>query len=786
MADLMAQLPTIPPAITRVTPPGMRRGSSVVLMIEGRSLAGAQSVLFDAAGLTGTILSVKDLAEEVRPIRIGVDLGARVVQGKKQEAELEVKAAADVEPGIHWFRVQTPLGTSNLAALDVGTLPEVKEKEPKDSPGQGQLVVLPATLTGTLDRPGDVDTFQFDGRAGEDVVFEPTSSSLGSDLESVLVLRDAAGGELARAGDYTRRTESVLTFKLPADGKYTISISDLERRGGSGFFYRLNSGALPYVREVFPLGVRSGQSSEVAVKGSNLGDVRTMKVEAPARAEGWQTVSLRVKTPQGESLNKMKLAVGNEPEVMEREPNDSVAEAQPITIPASINGHIAKGKPGAPADEDYFRFQAKKGRHLVVEVAAARLGSPLDSLVEVLDAHGREIPQATARAVVETTLVLADRSSKTPDIRLASVTGINVNDYLMMGDELDQLIFVPDQPDIDLLVKNYAGQRLPLFNTSPQAHPSGSSVYKVRLFKPGEEFPPNGLPVFHLTLRNDDGGPGFGQDSRLDFTAPQDGEYVLHIKDVRGLEGEDFAYRLTVREATPDFVLTARPSNPNLPRGGRVPLRVTANRTLGYDGPIDIEVKGLPPSVTASAATILPGQDSTVVLLKASEDAPAKATAATPFQVVGRGKVDGRELVRVADADGPLRVVSLMPPADLVVTAEPKEIVLEPGKTAPLTLHCDRKNGFEGRVPYEIANLPPGVVVADIGFTGGFVNKEETSRTIYLRAEEWAQPISQPIYVLGTVESNASTQHASVPIPLKVFAKKVMAQAGEASAAPNR
>ncbi len=40
-ADLMAQLPTIPPAIMRVTPPGIRRGSSnasAAFIASGRSI----------------------------------------------------------------------------------------------------------------------------------------------------------------------------------------------------------------------------------------------------------------------------------------------------------------------------------------------------------------------------------------------------------------------------------------------------------------------------------------------------------------------------------------------------------------------------------------------------------------------------------------------------------------------------------------------------------------------------------------------------------------------------
>src|SRR5262249_18404204 len=151
---------------------------------------------------------------------------------------------------------------------------------------------------------------------------------------------------------------------------------------------------LTYANEVFPLGVRAGQSTEVTLKGSGLGDLRKVTVQAPSHVEGWRTLPLRVKTAYGESLNKVLLAVGREPEVMETEPNDSPAQARPISIPVTINGHIDNSKNESPADEDYFRFRAQKGQLLTIEVAAARLGSALDSVVEVLDATGHGIPRA--------------------------------------------------------------------------------------------------------------------------------------------------------------------------------------------------------------------------------------------------------------------------------------------------------------------------------------------------------------------------------------------------------
>lgn len=275
------------------------------------------------------------------------------------------------------------------------------------------------------------------------------------------------------------------------------------------------------------------------------------------------------------------------------------------------------------------------------------------------------------------------------------------------------------------------------------------------------------MPVFHLTWRNDDGGPDYGADSRLDFVAPTDGDYILHLKDVRGLEGPDFAYRLTIREASPDYRLRAEPENPNIPKGGSIPVTVTASRLRGYDGPIQIEVSGLPPGITASAATIPEGQDATVVLLSAAQNTSVEARPAR-FEIVGHASVNGHDLMRVADKDAALKVASVIPPPDLTVRAEPGQIALEPGKEVTVTLHVERQNGFKGRVPCYVQNLPPGIRVVNVGLNGVLVTESQTSRTFTLRAEEWAKPIHQSIYVVAEVESNSPTMHASTPLILTI------------------
>ena len=252
-----AEGPTIPPTVDRIWPVGMKRGTTATFTIDGRNLTNPRPVLFDAKGITAKVISLTDISEPKREIRLNVDTKAAVPEGKKQQAKVEVTTSPDVAPGIHWFRLQTPLGTSNAVALDLSALPEIPAQKRSDSGMPLQQVDLPATLIGTIQEPGEVHSYQFKGRASEELVFQVLAAPLGSALKSALILRDSTGKEVARAG-YGRKGDAVLTYKLPSDGVYTLSITDRERGGGMTHYYRLNAGALPYVTGVFPLGVRAG------------------------------------------------------------------------------------------------------------------------------------------------------------------------------------------------------------------------------------------------------------------------------------------------------------------------------------------------------------------------------------------------------------------------------------------------------------------------------------------------------------------------------------------------
>ena len=80
-----------------------------------------------------------------------------------------------------------------------------------------------------------------------------------------------------------------------------------------------------------------------------------------------------------------------------------MSHAQELAVPGGASGHI-----GHDGDVDFYRFRARKGERIVVEVYGRRLGSPIDSIVEVLERAGRPIPRAVLRPVDQTEVAFRD------------------------------------------------------------------------------------------------------------------------------------------------------------------------------------------------------------------------------------------------------------------------------------------------------------------------------------------------------------------------------------------
>ena len=745
---LGAQVPH--PYLTTISPVGGSRGKTVTVMIEGVNLSGATAILFDKPGVSGEIvLNAETARTEPGP---STDPTRRFEGDRAVRNRLQVKVTIDpaASPGEYQLRLVTPLGTSSANPFLVGALPETVEREENDQSSRAQPLTLPTTVVGEMQTVGDRDHFRFNARAGQELVFEVVASVFGSRLDAVLTLTDQTGQTLATSATARGRRDALLAHRFAESGLYTLQLTDYEQRGmgkPNEFGYRLNIGELPVITGWFPLGLRQGTSTTISLRGHNL-STRQLKLDAPVQDDWSPVVSYRPDRPKQMAdlpIDEIRLPLGTTPEVMATATASSRATAQAVSWPVTINGQLDAGP------EAWYRFRARRGQSLTLEVVAERFGSPLDSVIEVYDSRGQLVPRALLRCVFETTQTLNDRDSRSRGIRLLSWNGLQPEDYLLVGNELLQIEVLPKGPDEDVFFKNVSGQRIGFLDTTPEAHAVNTPIYKVSIHPPEAVLPPNGMPQVKLYYRNDDGGPMYGKDSRLAFTAPADGDYLVRLRDVRGWKGETFGYRLAIREPRPDFSLTVDPENPNLPPGTAVPIQVTAFRSEGMEEEIEVALRDLPPGYTATTGIIRAGMDRVTLLLHA----PANAAGgfSFPLHLEGTAIVAGRRLVRVPPLRGPLAVVTVTSPPELTVATAESRVELAPGGSAWVTLRIQRQRGFQGRIPFDIRNLPHGVIVRDVGLNGVLITEDETTQRFELYAEPWTRPVTQPVIPIGRIET---------------------------------
>jgi hypothetical protein len=154
-------------------------------------------------------------------------------------------------------------------------MPECVEQEPNDDRQTAQPLKPPLIVNGRIDRPGDWDVFQFEGRAGGQLVVEVLARRLNSPMDSVLKLTDYAGKQLAINDDHedkgrglsTHHADSLLSVELPAQGVYYVHLGDTQDGGGPAYGYRLRiSGRQPdFELRVVPSTVNARPGASVPI-----------------------------------------------------------------------------------------------------------------------------------------------------------------------------------------------------------------------------------------------------------------------------------------------------------------------------------------------------------------------------------------------------------------------------------------------------------------------------------------------------------------------------------------
>ena len=577
----------------------------------------------------------------------------------------------------------------------------------------------PASASGVIDRPGHADRFPVELKAGEALGVELTPAAGAGKFLPVVAVSDGAGRTVAEVAG------NRLGFTAPGAGQYAVTVRDRQFRGDAKFAYKLRYGAVPVVSGVAPLLIPAGRKTDLQVFGVHLGDSARVTVDAADAKPG-----ASVAVPLPESLGKFRVQV------------------------APAAGSVTSGILAKPGEAKRIPFRARKGERLAIEVVAARLGSPVDSLLTIEDAAGKPVPRVVLRAVSRVFTTFRDNGARSSNIRLESWNELNVDDYLYTEGELMRVEELPGHPDADARFYAVNGRRETYLGTTANDISNGTPLYKVEFHPPGSTFPPNGLPVAELPYRNDD---ELGADSLLLFDPPADGDYFAVVSDSRGDGGPAHAFSLVVRKPEPRFELSFSPAKPSVFADGAVPLTVTAARIDGYEGPI--RVAFTPAGGFSAPDTVIEaGQTQTVV--------PLSATAAAKsgkVRAVASGKLGERVLSDAATV-GP---IAARPKAEIALTTNQQVVDLKPGGRVKLTIRVERQPGYKNRVLCDVRGLPHGVMVLNLGLNGILIRPDETSREIVIAAESWVKPMRVPFAVVGKYEGKNADLTAP-PVTLAV------------------
>ena len=498
------------PHLAYVLPAGAQKGVTIQVKAGGQFLQAVNRVFVSGGGVQATVTDVarpttpmqamqlRDRMQELQKVPMDAAVRKEMTDIRfklltfnaerlaspvlAETATLQVVVSPDASPGKRELRVATPQGLSNPLVFYVSTLPEVVETETIEAvyppgaaanpnpnalqiqrPATDMRVSLPVVINGRIRpflpkqaqgragqpfTPGEADRYRFQASKGQSLVASVTARELIPYLadavpgwfQAVLALYDADGREVAYDDDFRFHPDPVLHYVIPKDGEYTLEIRDSIYRGREDFVYRLTVGELPFVTGIFPLGGRTGAKTAVELSGWNL---PVKRVIMAAKEPGVQPLTTGLPNPPPFFADAL-------PEVLEKEPNNAQTSAQRIQLPAAVNGHIDH-----PGDWDVFSFAGRAGEEVVAEVWARRLDSPLDSVLKLTDAAGKQLAFNDD---------FEDKGEGLEtfhaDSRIMFTLPANGTYYLWLGDTQQKggpeyayrLRIAPPQPDFDLRI----------------------------------------------------------------------------------------------------------------------------------------------------------------------------------------------------------------------------------------------------------------------------------------------------------------------------------------------
>ena len=249
---------------------------------------------------------------------LGVQRGARTalqLLGQQLPAKtVTVDVAADANKTIG-RTLKVDAGETNVISLAVSDHPNVLEADGNNTPGTAQAVAVPAVLNGRIETVGDTDHWVFEAKKDQSLVMDLQAARLGSSLDAQVSVLDATGKRITGGEDSKGSSDPSFTFKAPADGKFTVVVSEQEPgRGGPRFAYRLEIAppvkAKPGFQLKLPgdsLSVRREAEVKIKINVERTGGFNEEISLAVENLPAGVTVSGGDKIPKGKNVVELKL-----------------------------------------------------------------------------------------------------------------------------------------------------------------------------------------------------------------------------------------------------------------------------------------------------------------------------------------------------------------------------------------------------------------------------------------------------------------------------------------------
>jgi hypothetical protein len=735
-----------PPVASYIFPAGGQRGSTVKVRVGGL-------FLYDKCGfeIVGKGVKGPDFLTKTKTVWFEGSLlplpDSQRQEDYPRDMAGQIEIDKDAAPGLSYWRLWTSQGATPSMKFMVGDLPEIVEDEIDGDPVPVN-VTLPVTINGRIFPREDVDIWTFQAKKGQAITCEMHAARLGSPLDARLEIRDAAGRRLAE-NEISKGGDPLAKFTAPADGDYQVRIHDVRFQGGQAYVYRLTITADPYVERFFPLGGKRGSTLKLELAGQGVPESIVVNLPNVPGSNFLYQPSLGARARTG-----LLLELDDLPEYLKPE--------KAVSLPAIFNGRIDK-----PGNVDSWTWTTKKGEVFVFDLRAARLGSPLDGMLTIQDASGKELARGESGpgqpdAQVQFTVPADGSYSVQVRDRFRSRGGPEFG-YRLRVDR-------PATPDFQLSFPTDAVTVYRKGDTKLQAK-LRVNVQRQGKLNEAITLKVDGLPA-GVTISGTTIPPG---QNGVDLVFKADDKAAIGISrlTVTGTAKVDKKVdvsrkaKLVVPRGAPDLdnvlLSVALPTPFKIkgeyvmgfaPRGSILKRKYKIERG-GYSGPIVI-------SLADKQARHLQGAYGPTIVVPAGANEFTYDVTLPPWMETGRtsrvcvmgvGVVkepDGREhQVSFSSVNQNEQLVAVVGPGKLALELERTTLTVQPGKMLFVPVRIKRGQGVEGDVKLEL--VVPGHIKGLTGEVSTIAKSKEEGRLAIRCADNARGPFNMPVVIRATI-----------------------------------